>query len=104
MELRKLQQEQKVWGRNNFGDQPGYRMLLGIQEELGELCHAHLKDEQGIRTNENHFEKKRDAVADIVIYLAGYCNSEEIDLQHTVEEVWEQVKQRNWKKNTENGQ
>jgi len=104
MSLKKLQQEQAVWCNKNFGEQPGYRMLLGVQEELGELCHAHLKDEQGIRTNKNHFEAKRDAIADIVIYLAGYCNSEGINLERTIYEVWDKVKQRDWKKNTENGE
>ncbi len=103
MSLKKLQQEQAVWGKKNFGEQSGYRMLLGITEEVGELAHAHLKAEQDIRTNEDHFEAKRDAVADIVIYLAGYCNSEGINLEHTVYEVWDKVKLRDWKKNTETG-
>ena len=102
--LKKLQEEQKVWGLNNFGPQPGYRMLLGATEELGELCHAHLKTEQGIRVNENHEEAKVDAVGDIVIYLAGYCNSEGINFEVAVKETWDRVKQRNWTKNKNTGE
>ena len=101
--LKKLQEEQAPWVKKNFGDRPSYWPLLGVVEEVGELCHAHLKNEQGIRVNEDHFENKRDAVADIVIYLADYCQAEGIDLQSTVEEVWNKVKYRDWNKNPATG-
>lgn len=54
--LLEFQKEQMKWRQKNFGDTygSGYRPLLGIVEEVGELSHAHLKKEQGIRTNENH--------------------------------------------------
>lgn len=95
--LRRVQDEQRPWVKHNFGDRPSWMPLLGVMEELGELAHAHLKREQGIRTNEDHDAKARDAVADIVIFLADYCSATGIDLESVVLETWEQVKQRDWK-------
>lgn len=79
--LRKIQEEQKPWVKHNFPGRKDYEPLIGIIEELGELSHAHLKEIQGIRTNENHIENARDAVADIVIYIADYCSGRGYDLQ-----------------------
>ncbi len=65
--------------------------------------HSHLKAVQGIRNNENHAAKKKDSVGDIVIYLADYCTAEGIDFQNAVETAWNEVKQRDWKKNATTG-
>ena len=100
--LKNLQEELKPWVKHNFGDRPSWQPLLGIVEELGELAHAHLKHAQEIRTDEQHFENKKDAIADIIIYLADYCTAEGIDLESTVQEVWDKVKKRDWKKNPKN--
>lgn len=62
-----------TWSKKNFGDQDPVNCLFGIAEELGELCHAHLKDKQGIRLNKNEVEfKRKDAIADTVIYLLDF--------------------------------
>jgi hypothetical protein len=42
---------------------------------------------------------KVDAIGDIVIYLADYCEREGISLSAAVEKTWETVMQRDWKKN-----
>ncbi len=97
--LRKIQEEHKEWERNNFGKQPAYRSLLGMTEELGELAHAHLKMEQGIRNHENHDEAAKDSIADLIIFAMGYCNAKGYDLEKILQETWDQVKQRDWKKN-----
>lgn len=96
--LKKLQTEVAEWSQCNFGDQPSHRPLLGVCEEIGELCHAHLKGEQAIRHNAEEIRaKKIDAVADIIIYLADYCAREGIDLEETVQSTWnEQVSKRDW--------
>ena len=57
----------------------------------------------GIRTNEDHTAKKKDAIGDIVIFLADYCSSEGFDFEDIVLTVWKEVKQRDWKKNPEKG-
>lgn len=99
--LRNLQNEQRPWVKHNFGDRPSWMPLLGIVEELGELAHAHLKQAQGIRRQENHEELAKDAVADIVIFLADYCSARGFDLEQLVSDTWAEVKQRDWKKNPE---
>ena len=102
--LRKLQEEQVEWVKHNFGDRPAYWPLLGIFEEAGELAHAFLKREQGIRLNENHDEAIKDAVGDIVLFLSDFCQAEGIDFQSVVENTWNEVKKRDWKKNVNTGE
>ena len=65
---------------------------------MGELAHAHLKEEQGIRTGENHIALAKDSIGDIIIFLADYCSARGFDLQEIIEETWAEVKQRDWKK------
>lgn len=103
MTLRELQDAVSVWQLKNFGEHPGWHPLLGIVEEVGELSHAHLKKVQNIRLNEDHDANKRDAIGDILIYLADYCNQEHIDMQQCMEITWAGVRQRDWTKNKEKG-
>lgn len=125
MTFKELQTEQGSWQSKNFGKtKPGsaQNSLLGVVEEIGELhseeqsqytvelfaafsriAHHELKSQQKIRVNENHEEMIKDAVADIIIFLAGYCNNKGYDLDTIVTEVWNQVKQRDWTKNKETG-
>ena len=90
-----IQMELKEWDKKNFGEQPSYRSLLGAFEEIGELAHAHLKEEQGIRES-NYEEDAKDAIGDTIIYLANYCNARGFNLQGIIEETWNQVKERDW--------
>lgn len=73
MELTSLIRERDEWVERNFGhsDGPG-DSIIGVMEELGELCHAHLKSKQNIRgTQAEHEAAGKDAVADLTIYLWG---------------------------------
>lgn len=102
---RRLQTEVGLWATRNFGnDRDGKSILLGVMEEVGELSHAYLKREQGIRTNENHDANIEDAVADIVIYLADFCAVEGLDFQDAVEGTWAKVRLRDWKAHPEKGE
>lgn len=93
----RFNQEYPGWLRRNFPNDDAGRQLLGVVEEVGELAHAHLKSLQGIRhTAEEIRAMKVDAVADIVIFLSGYCLNENIDLDAAVEATWDQVRQRDW--------
>lgn len=104
MNLFFLQSEVAAWSAKNFPNGQPYQPLLGVAEECGELCHAHLKAEQGIRgTPEEHLQAKQDAVGDIVIYLADYCERNKISLALSVATAWQEVSQRNWQKNPQNG-
>lgn len=89
--------EYPSWLRRNFPNDDASRQLLGVVEEVGELAHAHLKGQQGIRhTPEEIRAMKVDAVADIVIFLSGYCVNEGIDLDEAVEKAWDTVRLRDW--------
>jgi len=88
----------------NFEDSQKHHPLLGIAEEVGELCHAFLKAEQGIRgTPEEHREAMIDAVGDIMVYLADFCNRNNINLEVATADTWDKVSFRDWKKNALTG-
>lgn len=97
-DLADLQLEVKEWQDKEFPKQEAWEPLIGIQEELGELAHAHLKQHQKIRGSPAELEEKaRDAVGDMVIYIAGYCNARGFNLPMCVNQAWNVVKQRNRK-------
>jgi NTP pyrophosphatase (non-canonical NTP hydrolase) len=104
MQLSTLQYEVGRWALYNFPNAKPYTPLLGIGEEAGELMHAHLKQEQGIRgTYQKHQHAKLDAVGDLLIYLAHYCELNNLDLDAAIETTWAKVKQRDWQINSEDG-
>lgn len=100
MTLEQLQHEVGEWSRRNFPSNKPHHPLLGVSEETGELSHAHLKGEQGIRhTPEEILAMKCDAIGDIVIYLADYCERNGLSLDAAVSVTWHGVKKRDWQKN-----
>ena len=104
MNLTTLQAEHMAWLEHNFPQQQGHDPLLGIVEEVGELAHAHLKASQGIRGTSRELQAEaRDAIGDIVIYLASYCNTNGYDLETCVARTWSMVKKRNWQKYPQDG-
>ena len=104
MNFRLLQERQYIWSKKNFPNAQAWEPLLGAVEELSELAHAHLKQHQNIRIDEDHEAQAKDSVADIIICLCHYCSSRDFDLQEIMECVWGQVEQRNWKENKINGE
>ena len=90
------------WGARNFAEADAVDPLLGIAEEVGELCHAHLKGRQGIRhTPEEVLAMKMDAVGDIMLYLFDYCrrSDEGFTVLSCLQSAWDEVQHRDWKKN-----
>lgn len=98
MDLAKLQSEVGVWARKNFPATTASDVLLGIAEETGELCHAQLKQNQRIRSGAEGTSnvEKMDAVGDLVIYLADYCERSGISLDACVRDAWATVSLRDW--------
>ncbi len=101
--IKEIQNEHKEWAYYNFGNQPTWFTILGMQEELGELAHHFLKREQNIRLDQDHEAGIKDAIGDFLIYLSHFCNNENLDIQEILNEVWEQVKKRDWRNNPKNG-
>jgi len=102
----KLQAEVHAWAKRNFGstDRDALRCTLGVCEEAGELAHAILKRDQGIRgTKEEHEAKARDAIGDIAVYLMHLCGDEGWSFPEIVEAVAREVLQRDWKTDAQRG-
>lgn len=59
-----IQKQQTAWSQRNFGDQPAYRPLLGIIEELCELQEAWDKKDK---------PEIIDAIGDVGVYMLDYC-------------------------------
>jgi NTP pyrophosphatase (non-canonical NTP hydrolase) len=99
-----LQERSDAWRAANFSDtnRDPDSQFLGMVEEMGELAHARLKLDQQIRGGAlgaaQLLSDERDAVGDLVIYLCGYCSARNLSLQECVEQAWEEVRQRDWKK------
>lgn len=105
MDLYDFQRKHAEWLRHNFPDQKPHDALLGLAEEVGELAHAHLKYEQGIRglTKNEYRRLAGDAIGDIMIYLASYCNTNGFSMNRELAKAWEEVSARDWKANPETG-
>lgn len=103
MDLSKLQEEVKSWADRNFPNAEPWEPLVGAMEELGELSHAHLKEHQSIRIDTNYFLDKEDAVGDIIVYLADYCNRNKLDLCICVASAWKKASNRDWIKYPKDG-
>ncbi len=81
-----------------------HRPLIGACEEIGELCHAHLKNEQGVRgTPEEHRLAKQDAIGDTLIYLLDYCNKEGFCMEECLEMAIAETSSRDWIRFPKNG-
>jgi len=104
LNFNKLQQEVGEWSRKNFPNNTPNNPFLGMVEEVGELAHALLKADQGIRgTAAEHEEAAMDAVGDILVFMADFCERKGWSMQEIIEEVWDRVKHRDWTKNKKDG-
>jgi len=97
--LQELQADHKAWADRNFPNREPLMPVLGVVEEVGELCHALLKGWQGIRgTKEQHEAGAKDAVGDIVIFLLDVCSQRGWSFAEIVAETWAEVRKRDWTK------
>ncbi len=67
----KLVTEVYEWSYSNFGEQPSYRPLLGLTEEMGELLEALAHDDRA---------KIEDAIGDIAVFAMDYAAREKLDM------------------------
>lgn len=110
MSLDDIQREIVVWSDMNFSERSRdqSRLLLGVQEELGELCHHVLKRDSGIRgykemEGEQYNELLRDSIGDLCIFLMAFCERNNISLECAIRITWEEVRRRNWVAHPNNG-
>lgn len=87
-ELQQIVDEKNAWEAKNFPNTTQGSLenaVLGVIEETGELAHAHLKADQGIRgSEEEHALAARDAIGDCLIYLIGVANHSGVDFVSAV--------------------
>jgi NTP pyrophosphatase (non-canonical NTP hydrolase) len=100
-QLSETQTRLAIWQNGNFPARDKSRKILqvalGVAEESGELCHAVLKRDQGIRgTYTENTDKMRDAIGDIAIFAMQICSAEGWDFEQVVIETAEQVMKRKW--------
>lgn len=106
VDIKKFQAIQALWLKENFPNVEPWEALAGIMEEAGELAHAHLKGFNKIRGLEDEAKIKHykaDAIGDLFIYMASYCNTNDLDLEECIFAAWEEVRRRNWRINPEDG-
>lgn len=98
MDLSMMQTEHVGWACRNFGPITTTTQFMGMAEELGELAHALLKHEQGIRgVDETELLKKViDAHCDLIIFSLGLASVLEYDLWEELEATWTEVSKRDW--------
>ena len=98
MNLSEIQKEQEAWASRNFPNRKVHQPILGATEEVGELAHAFLKMEQGIRgTRAEHEAAMKDAIGDCAIFLMDFCNQMGWSYEEIIETTWNHVKKRDWK-------
>lgn len=82
----KLQTEICAWAVQNFGDTPSQYLLLGMVEEFGEL-----------QTATNASDAK-DAVADLLIFMANFCQHEGVTLADIISSLKPPELEQGWPK------
>jgi NTP pyrophosphatase (non-canonical NTP hydrolase) len=102
MELAVIQKRVYEWKRLNFPNSGDLHQFLGVVEEVGELAHAILKMQQGIR-GDLHEAEARDAVGDIIIFLMNFCSENNWLLDDIILETWDEVSKRNWNEYPKDG-
>jgi hypothetical protein len=82
--------------RAGRGGSPSSRTITLIKE----ICHSHLKGDQGIRGgSEKHDDFMRQTCAAALVFLEETAGLLDRDIIHVVQEVWAVVRERDWKKN-----
>lgn len=80
------------------GGNGGIRYIL---EAGSSLCHAYLKNVQGIRCQDQ--EKVERAIQLLILETQRFCAAHSFDFDRCVLGAWGIVSKRNWKKNQEDG-
>ncbi len=105
MDIRALQENVSNWAKYNFGDRTWVDCFMGLVEEVGELSHALLKQQQGIRGSaEDHEAAAKDAVGDIILYLADLCHRRGWDMDRIICDTLSEVLSRDWQRYPDSGE
>ena len=83
-----LQNDIVAWHRRNYPKDDQFSALLGVQEEIGELNRAELKQEGGIRGtwDEWQIEKHKEA-GDVLIGILNFCGFRGIKISDALKAI-----------------
>lgn len=86
-----------MWDAGQYHTVKKREYVENLQIAAGRLCHAHLKDAQGIRyTHEKAHELKLQAISLLVKNMVLLSGAIGLDYISIVETTWNKVKQRDW--------
>jgi NTP pyrophosphatase (non-canonical NTP hydrolase) len=104
--MERIQRELHEWRQNNFpGTSTAGDQFMGMVEEMGELAHAMLKQRQRIRGSfEEHEAAQKDAIADLTIFMMGFCSAKGWNFQRVVEDTANDIMRRDWAVNPLTGE
>jgi NTP pyrophosphatase (non-canonical NTP hydrolase) len=92
-----LQSAVAVWLARNFPDRNPLTAVGGTAEEVGELCRAAVKLDQGIRGTEAEWLAEIDKeLGDVFIKLCDVADWYGRDLEAAIAARWETVRTRDW--------
>ena len=98
--LHQLQEDQGQWSKDRHTEEARRNhmaRLAHLQEELGELARVdrwEADDLEGRLNREAMDVTRRDAVGDVVIVMAAYCNARELDLEAAVHQALREIRDR----------
>lgn len=104
VDISKIQTEHAIWVVHNFPSSTVDTAFKGMVEELGELSHALLKEEQGIREFSSQYKGPaplsdgEDAIADLFIFMLDLCNKKGWDMNRIIARGWREVQKRDWRR------
>lgn len=106
LDLDAFQQDVHRWANENFGEITPIEPLLGMVEELGELCHTVLKNSQDIRGMGDDALARlsmEDALGDLCVFMANFAAHAGIRLERAIVDTWAKVRERDWRQFPANG-
>src|ERR1035437_3462457 len=85
MDRDNLQNEIVAWHRRNYPTGTAIRDLISVEEELGELNRAELKQAGEIRGTWEHWqEEKKKEAGDVLIGIINFCGHCNINISKTL--------------------
>lgn len=92
-----LPEQLREWQQYNFPDRTKISAALGLAEEVGEVCRAVLKQDQGIRgTFEEWQVEIGKEISDVAIKLCDVANACGINLDNEIWNRWQEVRIRDY--------
>jgi NTP pyrophosphatase (non-canonical NTP hydrolase) len=83
------------WCDRNFPNDDRACVILGLAEEVGELCRTQVKTEQGVRgTTEEWYNEALKELGDVFIKWVHVCTVFDVDPEEVVNDRWAIISQR----------